>query len=143
VSLESFADLTYPGGKKPVRTAGAKPAPVPAEPTWDAKPVNKLVKGVEVELFPIGALAKALNRAPVTIRLWERERTIPGATLRLAPKNGVQGRRYYTRSQVEGIRRIAAEEGLLDGRAPITKDFSTKCFALFAELKEAADRGDH
>lgn len=137
MSLESFADLTYPGGKNPQRQQVA-PAPVPAEPDWDARPVVKVVRGTEIELFPVGALAKALNRAAVTMRMWEREQLIPKATFRLANKNNVGGRRYYTRPQIEGIRRIAEEEGCLEKGAPITKDFTAKCFQLFADLKKGA-----
>ena len=140
MSLESFADLTYPGGSKPRRKVDA-PAPVavPAEPSWDARPVIKYVRGEEVELFPIGALGQALGgRAAVTMRMWEREGVIPKASFRLANKNGVGGRRYYTRPQVEGIRAIAQEEGCLEKGAPITKDFTAKCFALFAALKKGS-----
>lgn len=138
MSLESFADLTYPGGKKPRRVA-----PVPAKddaPRWDAKPVKKLLRsGDEIELFPVGMLGMALGRAAVTMRLWEREGVIPKATFRLPARNGVNGRRYYTREQIEGIQRIAEEEGLLGNRGPLTKDFTTKCIQLFADLKKGSN----
>jgi hypothetical protein len=72
---------------------------------WDANPTIKLVKGVETELFTIGALAQALEKTIVTIRLWERKGYIPGAPYRLRSKslNGkkVLGNRVYTRALIE------------------------------------------
>lgn len=72
---------------------------------WDAKPIIKLVKGVETELFTIGALADALEKKIVTIRLWEKKGYIPAAPYRLRSKslNGkkVNGNRVYTRELIE------------------------------------------
>lgn len=77
---------------------------------WDSNPTIKLVKGVETELFTIGALAQALEKQIVTIRLWEKKGYIPGAPYRLRSKelNGkkVLGNRVYTRRLIE----IAIEE---------------------------------
>jgi hypothetical protein len=77
---------------------------------WDANPVIKTVKGVETELFTLGALALALEKSLVTIRLWEKKGYIPGAPYRLRSKslNGkkVSGNRVYTRKLIE----IAVEE---------------------------------
>ncbi len=77
---------------------------------WDENPTIKLVKGVETELFTIGALAQALEKQIVTIRLWEKKGYIPGAPYRLRSKslNGkkVSGNRVYTRRLIE----IAIEE---------------------------------
>jgi hypothetical protein len=72
---------------------------------WDENPTIKLVKGVETELFTIGALAQALEKQIVTIRLWEKKGYIPGAPYRLRSKslNGkkVSGNRVYTRRLIE------------------------------------------
>lgn len=77
---------------------------------WDENPLIKLVKGVETELFTISALAQALEKEIVTIRLWEKKGYIPGAPYRLRSKslNGkkVNGNRVYTRDLIE----IAIEE---------------------------------
>lgn len=77
---------------------------------WDESPLIKLVKGVETELFTISALAQALEKEIVTIRLWEKKGYIPGAPYRLRSKslNGkkVNGNRVYTRDLIE----IAIEE---------------------------------
>jgi hypothetical protein len=73
------------------------------------------VAGVETEFFTVGDLAKALGRQPVTIRKWEREGVIPKSTYQSPGKDGdVRGRRrLYIREQVEGMVRIAHEEGVL------------------------------
>ena len=72
---------------------------------WDENPTIKLVKGVETELYTIGALALALEKQIVTIRLWEKKGYIPGAPYRLRSKNlngkKVNGNRVYTRELIE------------------------------------------
>jgi hypothetical protein len=77
---------------------------------WDESPIIKTLKGKEVEVFTIGALAQALEKEIVTIRLWEKKGYIPGAPYRLRSKslNGkkVMGNRVYTRELIE----IAIEE---------------------------------
>jgi hypothetical protein len=77
---------------------------------WDANPIIKTLKGVETEVFTIKALAQALDKQVVTIRLWEKKGYIPIAPYRLRSKslNGkkVNGNRVYTRRLIE----IAIEE---------------------------------
>jgi len=77
---------------------------------WDETPIMKVLKGEEVEVFTIGALAQALEKEIVTIRLWEKKGYIPIAPYRLRSKslNGVKvnGNRVYTRELIE----IAIEE---------------------------------
>jgi len=77
---------------------------------WDENPIIKSLKGVETEVFTIGALALALEKKIVTIRLWEKKGYIPIAPYRLRSKslNGkkVNGNRVYTRELIE----IAIEE---------------------------------
>jgi hypothetical protein len=77
---------------------------------WDANPIIKTIQGVETEIFTISALAEALEKKIVTIRLWEKKGYIPIAPYRLRSKslNGkkVSGNRVYTRKLIE----IAIEE---------------------------------
>jgi len=77
---------------------------------WDNNPVVKFFRGKETELFTIGALAKALEKEIVTIRLWEKKGYLPSSPFRLKPKklngNKVKGNRVYTRELIE----IAIEE---------------------------------
>jgi hypothetical protein len=72
---------------------------------WDENPIIKTLKGVETEVFTISALALALEKEIVTIRLWEKKGYIPIAPYRLRSKslNGkkVNGNRVYTRELIE------------------------------------------
>ena len=109
--LKSFEGLNRaPGSKKPRRevteVAIKQKKQVLGESNgWDENPIIKLVKGVETELFTISALALALEKEVVTIRLWEKKGYIPGAPYRLRSKslNGkkVSGNRVYTRPLIE------------------------------------------
>jgi cobalamin-dependent methionine synthase I len=99
---------------------------------WDAHPTKPkhLPDGRELEMFHIGALAKALNRRPVTIRSWITKGWIPQARYRTSAVEGSRGdagRRLFTRAMIEGMQRIAREEGLLDPKPPpITETKFTK-----------------
>lgn len=103
---------------------------------WDAKPV----KGLDAELFTIGALATALNRKPVTIRKWETNGWLPKARYMLRKGSSIQGqRRLYTREQIEGLVRIAREEHVLDDPKSLRTSIETTRFperakALWKEL---------
>jgi len=71
---------------------------------------SKLLNGQETEVFTISALADALEKKVVTIRLWEKKGYIPTAPYRLRSKklngNKVNGNRLYTRELID----IAIEE---------------------------------
>lgn len=133
-------DDRYPGSRQ-LRRAVAPPvvSERPDADAWDSRPVRKVIRGQEVELFTIGQLGQALGRAAVTMRLWERNGYIPIARMRLANKNGKGGRRYYTRAQVEGIARIALEEGLLEPRASLSPSFTKRVIQLFTDLEKKKD----
>jgi hypothetical protein len=114
--LKAFEGLDLaPGSKQkrrePTELANRRKAKALGESNgWDKDPVIKLIKGVETELFTIGALALALEKTVVTIRSWEKKGYIPSAPYRLRSKslNGkkVNGNRVYTRVLIE----IAIEE---------------------------------
>jgi hypothetical protein len=84
---------------------------------WDANPIIKTLKGEETEVFTISALAQALEKQVVTIRLWEKKGYIPNAPYRLRSKqlNGkkVNGNRVYTRPLIEIAIAEFAVRGLL------------------------------
>lgn len=84
---------------------------------WDENPIIRSIKGVETELFTIGALANALEKQIVTIRLWEKKGYIPAAPYRLRSKslNGkkVLGNRVYTRELILIAIEEFAKRGLL------------------------------
>jgi hypothetical protein len=108
--LQAFEGLDRaPGSKQkrrePTGTAIKRKKQVLGESNgWDENPIIKHIKGVETELFTISALAQALEKEIVTIRLWEKKGYIPGAPYRLRSKelNGkkVLGNRVYTRELI-------------------------------------------
>lgn len=96
-------DARYPGSKKPRRPV---PPSNPAQESWDSTPILKKHNGVDTEFFTAGALAKALGKSTVTIRLWERHGHIPQAPYRLPGYTDTKGalrpgKRVYTRSLIE------------------------------------------
>lgn len=109
--LKSFEDLdTVPGSKKKRReetedTTKRRKKLLGESNGWDETPIIKTLKGEEVEVFTIGALAQALEKQIVTIRLWEKKGYIPIAPYRLRSKslNGqkVNGNRVYTRELIQ------------------------------------------
>lgn len=137
-SFQQIAQEYYPGSSRPIvrhpnRRRDAAPEPLV---TWDRKPRVYNVRGEDREFFTIGQLSLALGRKPVTIRKWERDGVIPKATFK-APSDHAQGvRRLYSRDQVEGIVRIAKEEGVLVSHQTAIKDtdFTKRVIALFNSL---------
>jgi hypothetical protein len=127
----------YPGSSKPRVTPQAAPDRARDGVEWDAKPRIYTVAGKETEFFTVGQLARALGREAVTIRKWEREGVIPRAQFN-APSDDVRGRRrLYTRAQVEGIVRIALEEGVMGANHQMalkSTRFTEKVIDLFKSL---------
>lgn len=136
----AFVDMlgeTYPGSTKK-RRAVAKPAPVPDdEDRWDAPQHRTMqnVDGAEVEFFYVGAVAIALGRRPNTIRRWLNDGTLPKARYRTNATAIKGSRRLWTRAQVEGMRRIAREEGLFDGAVVSRTEFRVRVKELFRSLR--------
>lgn len=134
--MPSFADLDefYPGSKRRRRESTqarrerlvVERAEARDNESWDARPQRKHVtfadgREADLDMFPVGALAKALQRDSVTIRAWIRKGWLPKAKYRTQPvvgSRGDAGRRLWSRAQVEGIVRIAREEGLLNRNPP-------------------------
>lgn len=115
--FKELAQEFYPGTTRPIirhpnRNKDEERRTPP--PSWDRSPRIYALGGVEREFFTVGNLAEALGRQSVTIRKWEREGVIPKAQFQVPGRNDdPRGRRrLYTRAQVEGIVRIAADEGL-------------------------------
>ena len=116
----AFADLEYiPGSKKKRREQDPKVSRRKAGETngWDANPIIKTLGGVETEVFTIGALAQALEKQIVTVRLWERKGYIPRAPYRLRAKTlggkKTGGNRVYTRALIEATLEEFLKRGLL------------------------------
>jgi hypothetical protein len=137
---QEFEDIDfYPGSSRPI-VRHQQPKPTASEPNgseWDSAPRIYTVNGTKEEFFTVGQLAQALNRQAVTVRKWERDGVIPKAVF-IAPSDDPRGkRRLYTRQQVEGMARIAAEEGvLLVHQKPIGQTkFTERVLDLFRTLK--------
>lgn len=121
--LKAFEGLdTAPGSRQPRRAdtpvAQKKRQQAFGESNgWDENPIIKTLNGVETELFTVSALALALEKKIVTIRLWEKNGYIPIAPYRLRSKtlNGqkVNGNRVYTRELIEITIEEFAKRGLL------------------------------
>ena len=80
-----------------IKTAGA----------W--KTVEVEVDGVMVRMFTIGALARAIGKGISTIRVWERNGTLPET-----PYRSKKGDRLYTLEMVESIQKALRQAGKLD-----------------------------
>lgn len=146
MDTEVSTDDYFPGSRIPIRHPNRSsqhnqpkmhtPKPLSMDDGWSDKPKEFIINGGPMDFFNIGQLARALGRKPVTIRLWEREGILPKATFMLNA-NSVNGRRrYYSKGQVEGIVRIALEEGILvSHQRPIKGTrFTERVVALFKEL---------
>jgi len=117
---KAFADLEYvPGSKKKRREQDPKVSrrKVGESNGWDETPIIKTLGGQEVEVFTISALAHALEKSIVSVRLWERKGYIPRAPYRLRAKTlnsqKTGGNRVYTRALIESTIEEFAKRGLL------------------------------
>lgn len=113
----SMLDDYYPGSKrkrkeKPV----VKEVEVPAG--WDARPYKKTMpNGKDIQMFTLGALAQALGRPIITLRVWMKEGYLPMPPYRLPDtigKDGVarNGRRLYSRPMIEAAVDIFRSNGI-------------------------------
>jgi hypothetical protein len=133
--IQLFSDIEeyYPGSKKKRRESrearqkrqSAERIEAKNRESWDARPWRKHVRldgrEMDLDMFPIGSLAKALHRDSVTVRAWIRKGWLPKAkytTPAIAGTRGNAGRRLWSRAQIEGIMTIAKEEGLLNENPP-------------------------
>lgn len=112
-------DEYYPGSKKSKKeyTGQEQKPPVDDIPLDLGKAKLVLVNGQPKELYPLGAVARALNRQPVTVRKWESEGIIPVSPF-ILPSHDPRGqRRLYSKEHIMGLRQAAEEEGVLQPNA--------------------------
>lgn len=120
--MEDFKglDVYYPGSKRKRREHAVVEREI--RDGWDRSPEHKrLPNGQEVEMFTAGALAEALNRPLVTVRMWERRGYIPKAPYRMRSSastgdKNYAGRRLYTRALVERTVALFKEHGVYDNK---------------------------
>jgi hypothetical protein len=113
--------VIFPGGEPSRRARAERGGPPPVtpalpEPSWDEHPQRKYLRGEEVEMFPVGALAAAVGVTPKAIYKWERLRILPPSRFRTQPpkqspipEKTPAGRRLYTRAQIEAVIEAAHE----------------------------------
>lgn len=113
-------DEYYPGSRTPRRAVDHTPARLSSrdEQLWDSRAYVKRINGVDRETFTMGALAQALGRPIVTVRLWTRKGYIPQAPYRLPTQiledgRELKGRRLYTRSLIEATVEAFDRRGLI------------------------------
>ena len=118
--LKAFEGLDYvPGSKRKRREPDPKVSRRKSGESngWDANPIMKTLGGKEVEVFTISALAQALEKSIVSVRLWERKGYIPRAPYRLRAKTvkgqKTGGNRVYTRALIESAMEEFSKRGLL------------------------------
>jgi hypothetical protein len=109
-ALEMFGDLPdFPGSRVPKNRPSSKKQNSLLNDRFNgARYKIYRISGEDMQMFTIGQLAIAVNRKPVTIRMWESRGWIPKATYRTPapktaqiPNKSVKGRRLYSRTQVE------------------------------------------
>ena len=139
----AFADLEYvPGSKRKRRELDPKVSRRKAGESngWDSNPIIKTLGGKETEVFTIGALAQALEKNIVTIRLWERKGYIPRAPYRLRSKTlkgqKTGGNRVYTRSLIESAIEEFNRRGLLGSARVEWNQYNDLTEALVKRWKE-------
>jgi hypothetical protein len=123
---------TYPGTARPLQTP-ASHVVMSAITYWDEDPIYKRQGGYFREFFGIAHLSTAIQRSPKTIYKWERSGLFPAATFIYNGGSKHGQRRLYTRLQIEGVIRIAQEEGVLNGNQRYIGNtlFPTRCAELF------------
>lgn len=148
--LRAFEGLANPpGSKKPrkekTELAQKRQERAYAEPElWDSNPIIRTIQGKPTEMFTIQALALALGKEVVTIRLWERKGYIPIAPYRLRSKslngNKVNGNRVYPREIIDITIEEFANRGLLGSARVEWSHHSDLTTTLLARWKEATNR---
>ena len=147
---KAFADLEYiPGSKKKRKEPDKKVSRRKPDESngWDESPIVKTLGGQETEVFTIGALAHALEKSIVSVRLWERKGYIPRAPYRLRSKTlkgqKTGGNRVYTRALIESAIEEFSKRGLL-GTARVEwsmhEDLTEALVSRWKEITETESR---
>jgi hypothetical protein len=107
--LDMLGDLPDFPGKTPPRNRPDSPKRPVAEDRYNgARSKVFRVNGEDREFYTVGEVARALQRKPITVRMWEHKGWIPKANYRTPPPQGEQlpgkeakGRRLYSREQLD------------------------------------------
>lgn len=124
-----FNDLPdFPGSRAPKNRPNSKKTYIEVDDRYNgAKSKTYVINGEKKVFFTVGNLAKAINRQPVTIRMWESKGWLPKPRFRTPTPRGVQfgekspkGRRLYSLDQVEFLIDAVNQFGLQDPYANVT-----------------------
>jgi hypothetical protein len=131
--------VAFPGARPPKQVSQQEERQTESPTDWDTHPREYIVtvngRDVATQVFPIRALARALDRGVTTIRAWETKQWLPKALVRAPRIDGVKGHRLYSRAFIEGVQKIAEEEGVMNRYADVSKTkFPQRAFALMREL---------
>jgi len=115
---ETFAglDTYYPGSKRKRREVPEKAATISS---WEDEYFKKtLPNGLELQMYTLGSLAKALDRPTKTVRFWVEDGKLPVSPYRMPSKVGKNGKEYagrrlYSKAMVNATVEIFAKAGLL------------------------------
>jgi hypothetical protein len=140
-SMDAIFSKVFPGSTTPLDIGSIRREQEVEIAKWDDSPQIFTFRGVPTEFFTIGALGTALgNRSPNTLRAWEKEGILPKSVFK-KPSSDPRGvRRMYSRDMVEGLIRIAKEEGVLwphKGQKLSRTRFTEKAVTLFQQLNRA------
>lgn len=131
--LDLFGDLPdFPGSRQPKNRETAKRSYLEVDDRYNgAKAKTYVIAGEKKTFFTVGGLAKALQRKPGTIRMWELNGWLPKAMYRTPAPSGqhfgnksAKGRRLYSLEQVEFLL-AAVERFAIDSGYPKWEEFKT------------------
>lgn len=130
---ERYEGEFYPGSRTPVKDYTREKYGPP--PDVDLLPAPAITDDGE-EFWTLGSLAALLERSPVTLRRWEDNGDLPRTPYRLSGATVHAHVRLYTRAMIEGLVKIAYEEGLIANtrRKLSTTSFRKRAHDLFKEL---------
>lgn len=127
-------DQHYPGSKQKKRSVTKR------QPKGGWEDIPKLSYGVGdeiIDFYTVGTLAEMLGRKAQTIRKWENLGYIPESRFRTPGRTKHGQKRIYTRPMIEGIVKIAHEEGIVGNttnRNVSATKFAERVTALFKEM---------
>ena len=138
----SSVDTYYPGSK--VKRRVAPSISTKNLEDWRSRSVKKILNGQEQEFFYPGAMALALGKTTVTIRLWERKAYIPNAPYRLPGYTNtsgkqVPGKRVYSREIIEVTIEEFSKRNLLGSARVEWKEHHDLTIVLYERWKQVLD----
>lgn len=117
--------------------------------SWAVKPQVKSINGTAYEFYTIATFAKALERKPVTIRLWESEKRIPDSPFRSSTPNGNRlvgkkpaGRRLWVKQQILQAVKLAHEHGVIFNNTPPSKAYAQALAEAYYVIYQQVSNGE-